>query len=94
MNESSQERGKGEIILRVNGKFVAVYAHGMERLLDVLRHELGFTGTKEGCGEGEGGANANQIRVPKCFFVGISLIAFVWGYTAVAACRCILLRRE
>ena len=58
MNESSPERGKGEIILRVNGKFVAVYAHGMERLLDVLRHELGLTGTKEGCGEGECGACA------------------------------------
>src|SRR4029077_501116 len=56
MNESQQEREKCEIILRVNGKFVAVHAHGMERLLDVLRHDLGLTGTKEGCGEGECGA--------------------------------------
>lgn len=56
MSESSQEHEKHEIILRVNGKFVAVRTHPMERLLDVLRNDLGLTGTKEGCGEGECGS--------------------------------------
>lgn len=40
----------------VNGERHAVEAPGMRRLLDVLREDLGLTGTKEGCGEGECGA--------------------------------------
>jgi len=40
----------------VNGAPAEVEAPGMRRLLDVLREELGLTGTKEGCGEGECGA--------------------------------------
>jgi carbon-monoxide dehydrogenase small subunit len=42
--------------LTVNGAPVEVDAPGMRRLLDVLREDLGLTGTKEGCGEGECGA--------------------------------------
>jgi aerobic carbon-monoxide dehydrogenase small subunit len=42
--------------LVVNGGPVEVDAPGMRRLLDVLREDLGLTGTKEGCGEGECGA--------------------------------------
>ena len=42
--------------LRVNGADYAVDAHPLARLLDVLREDLGLTGTKEGCGEGECGA--------------------------------------
>jgi carbon-monoxide dehydrogenase small subunit len=41
---------------RVNGTPCTVDVYPMERLLDVLRGELGLTGTKEGCGEGECGA--------------------------------------
>ena len=40
----------------VNGRRVRIGAHPMARLLDVLRHDCGLTGTKEGCGEGECGA--------------------------------------
>jgi carbon-monoxide dehydrogenase small subunit len=47
---------KREISLIVNGEAKTVRAYPMERLLDVLRQDLGLTGTKEGCGEGECGA--------------------------------------
>lgn len=40
----------------VNGRAVEVVAEPMARLLDVLRRDLGLTGSKEGCGEGECGA--------------------------------------
>jgi len=40
----------------LNGRAVALAGSGARRLLDVLREELGKTGTKEGCGEGECGA--------------------------------------
>ena len=56
MNESPPNRAKCEISFQVNGKLVAVQTYAMERLLDVLREQLGLTGTKEGCGEGECGS--------------------------------------
>ena len=40
----------------VNGRAVEVAVPGGRRLLDVLRLDLGLTGSKEGCGEGECGA--------------------------------------
>ncbi len=40
----------------VNGLAVEASGSGSRRLLDVLREDLGLTGTKEGCGEGECGA--------------------------------------
>src|ERR1700733_14857802 len=45
-----------EVSFTVNGAAHTVSVYPMERLLDVLRTELGLTGTKEGCGEGECGS--------------------------------------
>jgi len=56
VSESPQQVAKCEISLTVNGHVVTVCVHAMDRLLDVLRHELGLAGTKEGCGEGECGS--------------------------------------
>src|SRR4030081_3146618 len=54
-DRGKDNRGKCELSLTVNGKPETVRIYPMERLLDVLRQELGLTGTKEGCGEGECG---------------------------------------
>jgi carbon-monoxide dehydrogenase small subunit len=56
MNTSAGRNTKCEISFTVNGEKKKVLVHPMERLLDVLRHELELTGTKEGCGEGECGS--------------------------------------
>ena len=51
-----------EIRCRVNGNETTLVGHPMARLLDVLRRDLGLTGTKEGCGEGECGACAVLVN--------------------------------
>jgi aerobic carbon-monoxide dehydrogenase small subunit len=56
MSASSRDASKCEVRFTVNSKSVLVRVQAMERLLDVLRQELGLTGTKEGCGEGECGS--------------------------------------
>lgn len=45
-----------DITFTLNGKETTVHADPLKRLLDVLRGDLGLTGAKEGCGEGECGA--------------------------------------
>ena len=44
------------IEFKVNGKSYSIDVCPTMRLLDLLRDELGLTGTKEGCAEGECGA--------------------------------------
>lgn len=40
----------------LNGRPTELEVSPDKRLLDLLREDLGLTGTKEGCGEGECGA--------------------------------------
>ncbi len=64
---------KTTVTLTVNGKNHAITTDPERPLLDVLREELGLTGTKYGCGEGRCGActvlmegrrvHACQVRV-------------------------------
>jgi carbon-monoxide dehydrogenase small subunit len=65
----------------VNGAPVEADVPGMRRLLDTLREDLGLTGTKEGCGEGECGACSvlvdgevvDACLVPTCQVEGASV---------------------
>jgi carbon-monoxide dehydrogenase small subunit len=45
-----------DIRITVNGKFYELSVRPWATLLEVIREDLGFTGTKEGCGVGECGA--------------------------------------
>src|SRR5277367_3295215 len=55
-DSSSSNRVRCDISFVVNGAPKTVRVFPMERMLDVLRHQLGLTGAKEGCGEGECGS--------------------------------------
>jgi carbon-monoxide dehydrogenase small subunit len=65
----------------LNGKTATVEIPGIRRLIDVLREDLGLTGTKEGCGEGECGActvlmngeAVNSCLLPICQVQGASI---------------------
>jgi carbon-monoxide dehydrogenase small subunit len=47
---------KMHISTKVNGEAVEFLCEPQDTLLDVLRNQLGLTGTKEGCGSGDCGA--------------------------------------
>ncbi len=70
-----------QLTLNVNGNLHTIDTPPMARLLDVLRHDLHLTGTKEGCGEGECGACSvlldgllvNSCLVPVAQAAGIAI---------------------
>jgi len=74
--------GACPMTLNVNGTAHTVVAHPMARLLDVLRDNVGLTGAKEGCGEGEcgacsvfiDGAVVNTCLVPAASAVGAEIV--------------------
>ena len=57
------------IVFTLNGAPISLDVDPAERLLDTLRYQIGLTGTKEGCGEGECGACTvylNGLPVNSC----------------------------
>jgi len=65
---------KKNIRVNINGEWHDLTVTLQDRLIDTLRDQLGLTGTKEGCGEGECGActiNVNGKAVLSCLMLSI-----------------------
>jgi carbon-monoxide dehydrogenase small subunit len=63
---------KSQITLTVNGEKHALQVDTRRTLLDVLRNDLGLTGTHRGCDSGECGActvHMDGIPVPSCMLL-------------------------
>jgi carbon-monoxide dehydrogenase small subunit len=58
MTDGAVSIAKCDVTFTVNDELRTVHVFPMARLLDVLRNELGLSGAKEGCGEGECGSCA------------------------------------
>jgi carbon-monoxide dehydrogenase small subunit len=65
---------KRDVELKVNGQEYGVTVDTRETLLDVLRYRLGFTGSKEGCGNGNCGSctvKLNGATVNSCLVFAV-----------------------
>ncbi len=65
---------KKNIRMNVNGEWYDLAVTLQDRLIDTLRNQLGLTGTKEGCGEGECGTctiNLNGKAVLSCLMLSV-----------------------
>ena len=65
---------KVHVRTRINGEEVEFLCEARQSLLEVLREELGFTGTKEGCNDGNCGACTaivDGVLVDSCLMLGV-----------------------
>lgn len=86
-----------KIDFTLDGKETAVETSPLRRTIDVLRNDLGLTGVKEGCGEGEcgtcslliEGSLANSCLIPILQCQGAALVT-VEGIRDSERGRCII----
>lgn len=65
---------KHHVTATINGNAVEFLCEPQQTLLDVLRDELGLTGTKEGCGTGDCGACSVTVDgrlICSCLMLGV-----------------------
>jgi aerobic carbon-monoxide dehydrogenase small subunit len=65
---------KHEIHLQVNGEWYELFVEPNRVLVDILRNDLGLTGTKKGCGSGDCGSCTillNGKAVNSCLVLGV-----------------------
>ena len=67
---------KVHIQTKINGEEVEFLCEPRQSLLEVLREELGFTGTKEGCNDGNCGAcstTLDGVLVDSCLVLAVEV---------------------